>query len=392
MSHFNYKIIVTGGGTAGHVTPLLAVVDELRKQQPTCRIRYIGQGSDKATKKLVAKNVNIEKQHNIFAGKLRRFHGRGVVWYLQHPSLILRNFRDIFLVFLGIFQSLFYLIAWRPSVVFVKGGFVGLPVGLAAVCLRISIVTHDSDSVPGLTNRILSKFVKKSAVAMPAKTYSKYYDISKTIEVGVPIDAKFFIPKNETRIKQLRQKLNIRSGPVLTIVGGSLGAVRLNDVMKQVVLDIVKQQQHLYIFWATGQHDHTQMDNFITNNKLVNRVILEPYFNNLDEVFGVSNIVISRSGATTLAELAALSIPTILVPNPVLTAGHQVKNALVLKAAEAAIVINEEDLLEDSKLLENIIMELLRNQHLTTQLAKNINQFANPRSAQLLAQTIVEAI
>ncbi|MBP9812884.1 UDP-N-acetylglucosamine--N-acetylmuramyl-(pentapeptide) pyrophosphoryl-undecaprenol N-acetylglucosamine transferase [Candidatus Saccharibacteria bacterium] len=391
MENKQIKIIVTGGGTAGHVTPLLAVVDELKHQAPNSVIRYIGQGSDRKSKQLIESNKNIDKQYNIFAGKLRRFHGRSLSWYLSHPSLILRNIRDILLVVIGILQSLYYLIGWRPAVVFVKGGFVGLPVGLAAGLLRINIVTHDSDSLPGLTNRILSKFAKKSAVAMPKEVYAQYYRQESTIETGVPVDQKYFHSKSAKQTDLLRSKYKIsKNTKVLTFVGGSLGAVRLNDALLAVVAKLIGDSKgSVFIFWATGKPDFKRVSNYIKTNKLDRYFELAPYFSELSDIFTISDVVVSRSGATTIAELAALGRPTVLVPNPVLTGGHQTKNAKVLEEKQAALVIDEDELSENALLIYEAINQLLSNHKLSQSLSSNIKQFAYPNAAQHLATIIL---
>ena len=122
-------------------------------------------------RKLISEQGTIEKQYAIFAGKWRRYHGLGTFRHLGDIKTIVKNIRDIFLLFIGFWQSFFILLSWRPAVVFVKGGYVGLPVGLAAALLRVPIVTHDSDSIPGLTNRILSRFTKLMAVGLPVEFY-----------------------------------------------------------------------------------------------------------------------------------------------------------------------------------------------------------------------------
>ena len=179
------KVMMTGGGTAGHVTPLLAVASELKKEQPSASIRYIGNYGD-TFGHLVKNSNDFDKSYLIFAGKFMRYHKISKLVYLKDPRITLKNIRDLFLFLFGFIQSIAYLVFWRPDVIFVKGGFVGLPVGLAGAFLRIPVVTHDSDAVPGLTNRILSRYSKLQAVAMPIDSY-KYN--KKTIRLtGLPIN------------------------------------------------------------------------------------------------------------------------------------------------------------------------------------------------------------
>jgi len=391
MKDNKVKIIVTGGGTAGHVMPILSISEEIVRLSPEAVIRFIGQRADKRSAKLVKKCSAINDSYYITAGKLRRFHGRGFFWYLAHPSIIIRNSIDIFKLIVGIVQSLILLIRWRPSVVFVKGGFVGLPVGLAAALLRIKIVTHDSDAVPGLTNRILAKFSAVSAVALPEKYYSKYYSESKTVQTGVPINNAFFDVSSADTAKQ---RLNINKElKVLFVIGGSLGAVRLNNSMLAAAPSLLKNNPNLKIIWSTGEYQHKELEAAINKLGLGSLIETKPFFDNLPDIFSASTIIVSRAGATTIAELAASQKPCIFVPNPVLTGGHQIKNADILKDNNACIVVSEQSLEDSSggQPLQGAIEELLSNPALQKKIAVNLSKFADKDSTKKLAKLILGA-
>jgi UDP-N-acetylglucosamine--N-acetylmuramyl-(pentapeptide) pyrophosphoryl-undecaprenol N-acetylglucosamine transferase len=176
-------IVVTGAGSGGHITPVLAVAHELKKQQEDIRIVYIGQKGDSLAD-VPAADQNIDEVFLIQAGKLRRYHGEGWRQLLDLPTMW-KNIRDAGRVVVGLFQSFNLLRKIRPEVIFIKGGFVGVPVGLAAAVLRIPYITHDSDALPGLANRIIAPWAKKHAVGLPKEVYS--YPPDKTITVGVPL-------------------------------------------------------------------------------------------------------------------------------------------------------------------------------------------------------------
>ena len=340
---------------------------------------------------MVGSDQNISKQNRILAGKFRRFHGRGFLWYLAHPSLILRNIRDIFYVAIGIVQSLFLLIIWRPDVVFVKGGYVGMPVGISAGLLMIPIVTHDSDAIPGLTNRIVSKFAKKMAVAMPVETYKNFYPINKVVETGVPAREDFIkgvIGKSNHKAKAgLGVKPNEK---LLTVVGGSLGAVRLNNAFLNNLSKLLEENSDLKVYWATGKYHFKEIQDIVSKNNLfLNRVEIMPFFDNLADIFIASDLVVSRSGATTLAELAIVGTPTILVPNPVLTGGHQSINAKVFASKNACVVVKESDIDEDENYLGYIINDVINSAKQLSDLSKNISEFAHPKASAELAEIIL---
>jgi UDP-N-acetylglucosamine--N-acetylmuramyl-(pentapeptide) pyrophosphoryl-undecaprenol N-acetylglucosamine transferase len=384
------RIIVTGGGTAGHVMPIVSIADEIIKMQPNSSIRFIGQRSDKRSKDIVNKCKSIEKSYLISAGKLRRFHGRGLFWYFMHPTIIIRNTIDVFKLFLGIVESVIILIKFKPDVVFVKGGFVGLPVGLAAAISKIKIVTHDSDAIPGLTNRLLAKFVEVSAVALPVKYYKKYYNPTQTIQTGIPINNKFFSTTPESDLKQ-KMKHSV-SSQVLCVIGGSLGAVRMNDEIIKLAPSLLVSFPKLDIIWSTGENQYKEIKMTIEKLGLGSRVTTEPFFNNLDQIFAISDLVISRAGATTIAELAASKKACIFIPNPVLTGGHQTKNAEILAINNAAEIVSENEIENSGDKLLNVITYLLQNKKKRHQLANNLSAFADSESTTKLARVILGVI
>lgn len=165
----------------------------------------------------------------IFAGKLRRYHGRTFLQRVGDISTLLKNIRDLLLFIIGFFQSLFGLIFWRPQIVFAKGGFVCLPVGLSAKLLGIPLVIHDSDTYPGLTNRILSNFASLILTGAPLENYS--YPASKSHYVGIPIGEEFE-PLSEARQQDAKQSLGFsKTKPLLLITGGGLGARNINETV-----------------------------------------------------------------------------------------------------------------------------------------------------------------
>lgn len=340
---------------------------------------------------MVGSDQNISKQSRILAGKFRRFHGRGLFWYLGHPSIIFRNFRDFFYVIIGIIQSFFLLIFWRPDVVFVKGGYVGLPVGISAGLLMIPIVTHDSDAIPGLTNRVVSRFAKKMAVAMPAQTYRNFYPIAKVVETGVPVREDFIKGVLGKSSNKAKATLGLTPNEkLLTVVGGSLGAVRLNNAFLSSLPTLLHGNPNLKVYWATGKSQYKDIQRSISKNKLfVDRVIIKPFFENLSDIFIASDLVISRSGATTLAELAIVGVPTVLVPNPVLTGGHQSINAKVYNSKNACIVVDELTIEKDQNYLGYITDDVINDNKRLNSLSKNISDFAHPNASAELAEIIL---
>src|SRR5579862_561435 len=177
-------IVLTGGGSGGHITPLLSLARELKKQAPDCQVLYIGHKGDNFDT-LKHSGHDFDFMAFIKAGKFRRYHGNRARGLLDPKTLIL-NIRDFFRLPASIAAAYKILRKFKPDAVFSKGGFVSLPVGIAARLLKIPIITHDSDSTPGLANRIIGRWAKIHATGMPPEYYS--YPKSKTVFVGIPID------------------------------------------------------------------------------------------------------------------------------------------------------------------------------------------------------------
>ncbi len=323
--------------------------------------------------------------HRIVAGKLRRYNH--LKWWQQVtvPGLLVGNVRDFFLVGVGVIQSFFKLIFWRPDVVFTKGGFVCLPVGLAAHWLRIPLVIHDSDAHPGLTNRILARWATQIATGAPLEYYS--YPKSKSHYIGIPVAAEL-TPVSAEKQQDSKRKWGLDvDKPLVVVTGGGLGAVRINNAILAARKDLLKLASVVLVS-GTAQYDelraqlpandqHFQLHSFVTE---------------MPSLLSAADVVIARAGATTIVELAALAKPTILIPNAKLTGGHQVKNANVYLEGGAVKVIIEEDMESNPGLLADAIGDLLNNPTEAQAMAKRFHQFAKPEAAKSMAKLIISAV
>jgi UDP-N-acetylglucosamine--N-acetylmuramyl-(pentapeptide) pyrophosphoryl-undecaprenol N-acetylglucosamine transferase len=377
------KVAITGGGTAGHITPLLAIADELKATHPDFEILYIGQHND-PMRQIVDDNLSIQKSYSILAGKFRRYHGVGIVSHLLDISTNLKNARDLIYFLFGFLQSLVILIINRPNLLFVKGGYVGLPVGLAAAFLKIPIVTHDSDCMPGLTNRLLSKYALLHAVGMPINYYNNTYQLKKLRYTGVPVRNDFLVyyPKSEAR-KKFGLSLNDK---VLAIVGGSLGAARLNHFVYKNIE--IFNNNNIKLLWVTGTNTHKQYSDLVDKKSMS----IFSFTNDLPSILNSADLVISRAGATAIAELAILEQPTILVPNPILAGGHQTQNAKKIEQEKAAVVLSEDMLNKNPLKLSEIAINILNNKNKQDVLVRNIKKLAVSDSSLRIVKVIEEAL
>ena len=381
------KILAVGGGSGGHVTPVVAVLRELDTQYAQSEIRFwcdrkfapqargVVHGYDPA--------IRID---TIFAGKLRRYHHLTFLQHFTIPSVIFPNIRDFLLVVFGTFQSIIKLLMWRPDVVFTKGGYVCLPVGWAAGLLRIPLVVHDSDAHPGLTNRLLVKSATTIATGAPLEYYS--YPKSKTVYVGTPISAAFVPVSAQGRVV-LKQELGVNPyRPLVVITGGGLGARLINDM---IVLHLNHYLAIADVILISGSDQYDELRAITPHDDA--RFQLHGFVSkNMREMLSAADVVIARAGATTLLELAALAKPTVLVPNGRLTGGHQLKNAKVYTDKNAVIVVNDEQFTtHDDRTLFEATRRLVTDSTLQCTLSKNIHAFAKPNAARDMAQIILKA-
>lgn len=382
---------MTGGGSGGHITPILAVAHELKQLDAATRIVYIGQTGD-SLGDVPAESEYIDETYTVRAGKLRRYHGEGLLQLLDIPTM-LKNLRDAFYVLAGLWQSWRLLGRLRPDVVFIKGGFVGVPVGLAAAVRGIPYVTHDSDALPGLANRIVAPWAKIHAVALPKEIYS--YPADKTITVGVPV-MRHYAPLDTAQRHAVRHQLHLDdAGQILLVTGGGLGAQRLNDAIASCMPELLERYPRLWVVHVAGRQleaalrQRYKQELSGTDQR---RVVVKGFVNNLYQYSGVADVVLTRAGGTSMAEFAAQAKAAIVVPNPLLTGGHQLKNAQVLADRKAIRMVSESLLKDDYRALMSPLTDLLDNPDKAKALGDKLAGLAQPNAAHLLAVVLLEIV
>lgn len=381
---------MTGGGSGGHITPILAVARELKNLQHDVELIYIGQRGDQLLD-VPAKSEFIDKTYSVRAGKFRRYHGEGIRQVLDVPTL-LKNIRDAWRVVEGMWQSYRLLGKIKPDCVFIKGGFVGVPVGLAAVKRHIPFVTHDSDAIPGLANRIIARWAAIHAVALPKEVYD--YPPEATVTVGVPVQSEFRAV-NEKLQKAYKKQIGLReSDRLVFITGGGNGALSLNNVVASFVPNLLVSYDGLRVVHVTGRlHEalfSEQYDTLITDKNLRSRVAVSGFLNDLYAYSGAADVVITRAGATNLAEFALQRKACIVVPNPYLTGGHQLKNAEYLSEKHAVICIPESRLNDEPQAMEQAVRTLLDNPAMGQEMGERFSKFAQTDAAHKLAVLLLD--
>ncbi|MDD5934556.1 MAG: undecaprenyldiphospho-muramoylpentapeptide beta-N-acetylglucosaminyltransferase [Clostridiales bacterium] len=314
------RIVLTGGGTAGHVTPNIALIAKL--QELDYDIHYIG--SYQGIEKELIEKLGI-KYYGISSGKLRRY-------------LDIKNFSDPFKVLKGISQAKKLMKKLQPDVVFSKGGFVAVPVVLAAKKRKIPTIIHESDMTPGLANRLCIPSAVKVCANFPETL--NYLPKGKAVLTGTPIRKELF---SGNKIKGLDFCGFTANKPVILVVGGSTGALKVNEAIRNLLPTLLKSFQVIHLC-GKGK-----MDPVYEGTK--GYVQYEYISSELSDLFAAADLVISRAGANAICELLALKKPNILIPlSAAASRGDQILNAESFERQGYSYVIKEEELTNETLL------------------------------------------
>lgn len=321
----------------------------------------------------------------IKAGKFRRNHFDGPLQKVLNLGTIGPNARDGVKTLAGVVDALKVLRRFKPNVVFIKGGYVGVPVGLAARLLRIPYIIHESDVTPGLANRTLARWAHTIAVGFPVASY-KDWDKSKLVYVGNPVRSEHL---KAHRLEGLAHfKLDDKL-PVVLVTGGSQGAVQINDVVLAALTQLL---EHCQIIHLGGEGDYSRLKFELTHHGTLehaDRYHLKSFLmaDELGKAYAAADLVISRAGVNAITDSAVLGKPTVLIPNYQM-AGHQVENARVLSRRGAVRVLDGRTL-TPTKLVGEI-EHILNDPEEQSRLSKAIREFAKPQAARELAELILE--
>ncbi len=380
-------IILTGGGSGGHITPILAIAEELKKIYPAINIIYIGQKGDNFSKSL-ENNKSIDKVFKIRAGKYRRYYKEGLKQAIDLKTFFL-NIRDLGNISIGIIQSRQLIKKIKPEVVFSRGGYISVPVAMGARFNNVPYMTHDSDMVPSLANKLIAKNAQYNLVSFEVSDYP--YEKSKIINTGIPINTNFKYVNNELKNK-LKKELGLDpKNRVLLVVGGGLGSIEINKAITTIASELFDNINDLYIFHIAGQKNMSDVKEQYQNlpNKYMGRVEVFGFIDDLYKYSGAADLIIARAGATNIAEFAAQAKACLIIPSKFLVGGHQLKNAQVLKDNNAA-AIYDEDNIDNTKSIKDLIISLINDRQSLANYEKNIYKLARVDAAKTIADLIIK--
>ncbi len=287
------------------------------------------------------------------------------------------------------FTALRLLGKYKPDVVFSKGGYVVVPVGIAARLRGVPIITHDSDAVPGLANRFIGRWAKVHTTAMAPEYYP--YPKNTIKQVGIPVDERLK-PVDTALQKSLRQQIDLPADCLMLLVaGGGLGSQTINQLTVKLSPQLLKDNPSLQIVHFSGSGHQDSLAEYYRRElgqEMPRRVKVLGFSSDFYIYSGAADVVLARAGATTLAELAIQRKAAIIIPSPFLTGGHQLRNAEELTTKDAAVVLQND--VSPQKLLSELD-SLLQNKQRREQLAHNIGSLAQPEAAVQLADILLEA-
>ena len=358
-----FKIIISGGGTGGHIFPAISIALGFKNRYPGSKILFVG-AKNKMEMDIVPK-YNFKIKGLWISGFQRSFSFKNLIFPLK--------------VIYSLIKSFLIIKKFKPDIVIGTGGFASGPLLITSQILKIPNVIQEQNSFPGFTNRILSKKAKIVFVAFEGM--ERYFKNKRLMLFGNPI-RKF---KNKMKIKKhdLKNNFNLKSDKkLLFVLGGSLGSKKINEFLKEK-LDFFKKN-NFQILWQTGKKYFDDFKKFSDND-----VKVFPFVEEINKIFLISDIIISRSGAITLSELCFSKSSVFLIPSPNVTDNHQYYNALAFERKGAAILIKENEL---QNKFESYFIDLINDKKKQKNMICNLNKMAKVNSADLIINEIVKLI
>ncbi|QIK16742.1 undecaprenyldiphospho-muramoylpentapeptide beta-N-acetylglucosaminyltransferase [Blattabacterium sp. DPU] len=360
------KIIIGSGGTGGHIYPGIAIANELKKKIPETNILFIGSKNHMEMKEIPRLGYSMEKIY--ISGGIDKFFSISG-----------------FIVFIQLIYSLFLankiIKRFSPDIVIGTGGFVSFPTLYAAKKNKIPILIQEQNSLPGLTNRIFSRYANKICIAY--EQAKKYFPKEKTIITGNPVRSEILkLPGREKACIHLGLK---KTKPIILSIGGSQGSNSMNNAWIKGLKKLIELDMQL--IWQVGRLDiHKIMKNEMSYHS---NIIFMEFIEDIPTCYAAADIIVSRAGALTISEICLIGKPYILIPFPGSSNDHQNKNAKILEEKQAALIIKNEEI--DKKLV-NYVIQLVNDFNMRKKMSRNILKLGKPKATNDIVNEILQII
>lgn len=364
------RAVLSGGGSGGHIYPALAIARRLRQEEPDLALLYLGTNHGLERDLVSREDIPFQAIH------AQGLMGRGLGGKVRGVFSLVRGVRDAWKI----------LKRFKPDVVIGTGGYVSGPVGLAAGFLRIPLVIQEQNAFPGLTNRNLAK--RAYAVFVPFDEARQYFPpTARVLKAGNPVS----LPARLLTRDEARERLGLRPDVrLLMATGGSQGAEAINQALLDL-LPVVADAPDLGMIWATGKRYYPQVKRAIEerwpDGLDESRIQVFEYFYQIQTVYQAADVSLGRAGMGTITDCQAFGVPAVLIPSPNVSEDHQTKNARVIAAHEAGILMPEKDLTGSIQ----AVLNLLRDAERTEKMAANMRALFDADAVDRIVQVVVEA-
>lgn len=363
------KVIISGGGTGGHIYPGISLAYEIKERDINNDILFVGTERGLESKLVPREGFEIIK-----------IKARGI-----KRKICFENLTAIVIFLISLFQSYKIIKKYKPDIVFGTGGYVSGSVVLMAAILGIPTFIHEQNVIPGITNKFLSRITRATFLSFnQSKEY--FNNKAKLIFTGNPIRFKNIKQNTDREYK----KFNLDSlKKTILVLGGSKGAASINSaVLKGIDLieDVIKNSWQVLLI--SGQDDYDNIMEIVGEDNEI--LSIEPYLYDIEKAYSLADLVICRAGATTLAEIGAYGLPAILIPYPYATQDHQGINAKIFEREGAAILIVENDL--SGEKIAQVLLDLLKNKNQLEIMAIKSRELSNMNSAKKIVDYISDYI
>ncbi len=360
------RILFAGGGTGGHINPAISIANYIKEKDEEFCALFIG--TERGLEKKLVPTSGYDIQYIDIQGFDRRN--------------LLKNFSVIKKLIKSRSDCIKILKDFKPDVVVCTGGYVSGPVAIAAKKLGIPSLIHEQNVYPGLTVKGGEKYVDYVAVSFP-ETVNHMNNPEKCVVTGNPIRKELL----DTKKDEARKKLGLSDKPFVLVFGGSLGAKKINDTMIEVIKKL-QGNKDIELLFGTGDRNYKEVSEALSGVKTEENIKVVSYINNMSEVMAASDLVIARSGAITLSEIAALGKASVLIPSPNVVRNHQEQNAREFERAGASVVITEPELSAD--VLYDKIITMTSDKKLLEDMSRKVKTLAKTDALEEIYKLVIK--
>ena len=362
----SYKIIISGGGTGGHIYPAIAIARKIQELNKNAEILFVGAKGRMEMEKVPEEGFNIVGLNVV--GIQRSLSINAILKNLKFPFLLLKSFNHAKKI----------IEDFKPNIVVGVGGYASGPTLRMAHRLKIPTLIQEQNSYAGLTNKWLSKKTQKICVAY--ENMSQFFEVNKLVLTGNPVRKD--IENLESKLSEAKKYFKVsKNEKVILVLGGSLGAKSINEGIINSIHTI--KDQNIKLIWQVGKRYFEAIEDQLNQIKIPN-VNVFAFIKRMDLAYSLADVVISRAGALSISELTLAGKPSILVPSPNVSEDHQTKNAMSLVVKSAAILIKD----NQTNLLLNTAIELLKDENQLNIVSQNAKKMGKPNATQDIVNEI----